>query len=328
MTNKQKYRELCKTEASIPIFSKDWWLDAVCGEKRWDVALVEKGGTVIASMPYYMKTILQFNIITMPKLTQTMGPWIKYPPDQQYAKRISYEKMVMYELINNMPKFDCFDQNCHYSITNWLPFYWKGFSQTTRYTYVIEDLSSLQRVFSEFHRSKKRNVKKAKKMVKVNFDLPAKDFYDHHKMTLAKQSEKILYSFPLFKRIYDSCYKYKCGKTIYAMDNSGNVHSALFVVWYDSSAYDLISTIDPGFKNSGSATLLVKEMIEYVAQYTKKFDFEGSMIENVENSFRQFATRQVPYFQITKINSPLFKVCRDVRSWTKMITSRRTNKWE
>ena len=44
MTKKEKYQELCKYEKSIPIFSKDWWMDAVCGEDNWDVLLVEGGG--------------------------------------------------------------------------------------------------------------------------------------------------------------------------------------------------------------------------------------------------------------------------------------------
>ena len=57
MTNKEKYSEFCQKEKNIPIFSKDWWLDAVCGENNWDVALVEKGGQIMASMPYYTKNI-------------------------------------------------------------------------------------------------------------------------------------------------------------------------------------------------------------------------------------------------------------------------------
>jgi len=42
MTNKEKYREFCKTKKDISIFSKDYWLDSVCGEANWDVVLVEK----------------------------------------------------------------------------------------------------------------------------------------------------------------------------------------------------------------------------------------------------------------------------------------------
>lgn len=39
---KDEYREFCLNEKNIPIFSKDWWLDSVCGTDNWDVALVKK----------------------------------------------------------------------------------------------------------------------------------------------------------------------------------------------------------------------------------------------------------------------------------------------
>ena len=53
--DKETYRSLCKIEPTIPIFSRDWWLDAVCGKDNWDVALVGKGGMIVAAMPYYMQ---------------------------------------------------------------------------------------------------------------------------------------------------------------------------------------------------------------------------------------------------------------------------------
>jgi len=159
---KQKYRAYCKTESSIPIFSKDWWLDAVCGKDNWDVVIFEnKGNDIIAAMPYYaIKSRYGFKNIIMPKLTQTMGPWIKYPLNQKYSKKLSFEKKIFTELINKIPKHASFVQNFHYSITNWLPFYWHGFKQTTRYTYVIA-LTDLDRIFADFSRQKQRNIKKA-----------------------------------------------------------------------------------------------------------------------------------------------------------------------
>ena len=62
MDNKQKYRLLCEQEKTIPVFNQAWWLDAVCGEANWDICLVEKGGQIFASMPYYMKHKYGFNL--------------------------------------------------------------------------------------------------------------------------------------------------------------------------------------------------------------------------------------------------------------------------
>ena len=244
----------------------------------------------------------------MPPLTQNFKLWIRYSKGQKYADKLSYEKKIVFELIEKLPKFDYFSQNLYYSITNWLPFHWKGFKQTTRYTYVIEDLSELEGIFNNFSYAKKKNIKKAKKIVEVKSDLPPRDFYENHKLTLKKQSQIISYSFEVLKNIYNEVYSHDSGKVFYAIDDKNNLHAALLIIWDDIQAYDLISTIDPDYRASGAATLLIKEAIKYVFKKTTKFDFEGSMIESVENSFRQFGTIQKPYFNISKINSKILQL--------------------
>lgn len=306
--NKQIYKELCKKEHSMPIFSQYWWLDAVCGKDNWGVVLSERGGQISASLPFFMKNKYGLKLITMPKLTQKMGVWIKYPENQRNNTKLSHEKNIFNELVEKLPKFDMFLQNFDYHITNWLPLYWKGFKQTTNYTYVIEDISNVEKVFEEFDHAKRKNIKRAEKFVEIKYDLNAESLYENHKMTLAKQGLKISYSYELLKNIYDAAYSHSAGKTIYSIDEKGKLHSAIFVIWDCASAYDLISSIDPDYRNSSSASLLIREIIKYLSDKTKGFDFEGSMIESVETSFRQFGAIQKPYFQITKVNSRILKV--------------------
>ncbi len=315
MNNKQKYIEFCKNEKSIPIFSKPFWLDAVCGEDGWDVILVEKGGEIFASMPF-MKAYKHYGMkfSTMPKLTQKLGPYIKYPKGQKYGKKLSFEKEIVNLLIEELPDFDYFHQYFDYKYTNWLPFYWNDYVQSTVYTYVLDDISNIENVYQNFLQAKKKNIKKAETLVTVNFDMSYSDFYENHKYTLSLHNKKISYSKDLFKRIYNTVYENNSGKTIYASDENGNIHAALFIIWDDESAYDLISTIDPNYKTSGATSLLILEMIKYLNDKTKKFDFEGSMIEEVENSFRQFGARQIPYFSISKKSSKakIFYALKDI----------------
>jgi hypothetical protein len=313
VTAKERYRVLCREETSIPIFSKDWWLDAVCGD-AWDVALVEQRGQIVASMPYTVSKGLIFTYSTQPALTQTLGPWIKVNEKAKHSKILASEKETMNELIDQMPYFDHFRQNWHYSRTNWLPFYWRGFKQTTRYTYVIPDLSDLEFVWSNFDHSKRKNIKRATASLEVVFDVPANEFYDNHAFTLNKQGNAISYKRELFYRIYNIAYAKNRGRTIGAYDDKGNLHAALFVIWDDLSAYDLISTIDPEFRNSGAASLLVQEIIRFVSKETPRFDFEGSMIEPVEQSFRRFGAIQMPYFSVSYTPSKLVRAGQCFRS--------------
>jgi len=132
-------------------------------------------------------------------------------------------------------------------------------------------------------------------------------------MTLSREGKRIVYSYDKFKQIYETCYDRDSGKAIYCVDDNNNIHSGLFVVWDQNSAYDLISTIDPQFRNSGSASLLIREIIRYVSSKTRKFDFEGSMIESVEQSFRRFGAIQRRYFRINKVDSRLLRLHRALK---------------
>ncbi len=319
MNNKEVYIELCSREKTIPIFLRHWWLDAVKEDGEWDVIIEKKGDNIIAALPFYYKKRFGIKYITQPILTQKTGLWIKYPEGQGYTRKLSYEKEIMTNIIEKLEalQFQGYKQNFDYSITNWLPFYWKGYRQTTRYNYALEDISCIDKVLLNFDRSKKNNPPKAEKIVEIKYDLSAEEFYANHKMTLKKQGQDILYSFELFNKIYNACYERNNGRVFYAVDNLGNIHCALFIVWDEMSAYYSISTIDPEYRNVGAATLTLLEAIKHVANYTKKFDFEGSMIENVENSYRRFGAVQVPYFCIYKEYSILFKMLRGINKLIK-----------
>lgn len=312
MTKKDIYRIFCESEKTLPIFSQAWWLDNVAGEDNWDVCLVEQNGEVLASMPFVIKRKFGLTLLTHPPLTQNLGPWIK-PSTVKYSKKLSQQKDYMGALIDQLPQYHYFDQSWHYSNTNWLPFYWRGFKQTTKYTYIIDDLTDLEKVYSDFEHSKRKNINKSEKLIKIVYDISAEEFYENHTRTLAKQGSKISYSFELFKRIYDAGYKQNQAKTIAAFDDNDNLHSALFVIWDRLSAYDLISTIDPDFRTYGAASVLIKEIIKYTSQFVNKFDFEGSMIEPVERSFRQFGATQIPYLCVSHTNSKIIKTYRCVK---------------
>lgn len=308
---RQEYQMLCESTDNIPIFSQWWWLDAAAGADNWSVVLVKRGGKIVASMPYVLKKEFGFTTLRQPQLTQTLGPWFA-PIEGNYAKKLSKQKQYMFELIDQLPKFKHFKQAWHYSQTNWLPFYWRGFSQTTHYTYVIHDLSDLSKVFADFSHAKRKNIRKAEKEVTVYWDMSKEDMYENHQYTLGKQGDSVSYPKETFFRLYDAVYSREQGRTIWAGDSNGNIHAVLFVIWDQMSAYDLISSIDPDFRNSGAASLLVKEIIQYIkeAEKSQKFDFEGSMIESVENSFRQFGAVQTSYFKIQKTPSNLLRILK------------------
>ena len=304
MPAKDQYRAFCEKESSLPIFSRAWWLDAVCGEKNWDVAVVKNGDEIAAALPYYIQQGKRAISLTMPQLTQTLGPWLR-PSKAKYANMLAEQKDLMTQLINQLPPYDIFAQNFHYSITNWLPFYWQGFNQTTRYTYVIEDLTDIKKVWDGLLPNIRTDIKKAQNRfgVQVYTDLDIDTFLDVNELTFVRQGQRLPYSRDLVKRLDNACVAYNARKIFFGKDEEGKIHAVAYVVWDENSAYYLMGGGDPELRNSGATSLCLWEAIQFAATVTKRFDFEGSMIEPVERFFRAFGAKQIPYFSISKNNS-------------------------
>jgi GNAT acetyltransferase-like protein len=300
VNKREIYKKFCEGRRDIPIFSQPWWLDAVCEKCGWDACLVEDARGIVGAMPFCYKTDGRFAQIGMPAQTQNFMLWINYTDSVKPEARLSQEKQVITELIHQLPAFESFSLNFYHSLTNWLPFYWQGFTQTTRYTYVIDDLTDLASVFARFSHAKKKNIRRAESILQLGPELTAQEFFNHHVRSLEKQGKRINYDYPLLEGIFQATRARDCGKVFTAIDSATRVHAAIFVIWDPVQAYYLISSIDPDHRASGAATFLIQKAIADMSTRTKCFDFEGSMIEGVENSFRQFGTIQVPYFQIRK----------------------------
>ena len=313
--NKERYRHFCLENTSLPIFSKDWWLDAVCDES-WNVCLIENAGVVLASMPYHLyRNRLGMTIIAQPPETQTLGPWLR-PSDAKIANRLGQEKDLLTELIDQLPAFSHFEQSWIHTNTNWLPFYWRGFKQTTRYSYRLPDLSNLDTIWSGFRENIRKEIRKAKDRfsLKVRTDLSIDDFLVLNEKTYERQGQPLPYSKSFIRRLDEAC-KTKCSRAIFiAVDAVGRHHAGVYIVWDQQSAYYLMGGGDPELRASGAASYCMWEAIQFAATKTKSFDFEGSMIESVERFFRAFGAIQTPYFLISKTPSRLLRARQALRT--------------
>jgi len=309
---KRRYVEFAKKE-KLPIFMQVSWLDSVCvNGLKWDVILYEKGGEIWGSFVYVIKKKYGFTLITMPKLTQVLGPYIKYPKGQKYYKKLSWEKEIMNYFIDNLPKFDYFNMNFHYSITNWLPFYWRGFKQTTRYTYIIDNNLAIEELLKNFETDiRRRRRRKAQNLgVIIEESENIKLLYELAFKTFKRQGMDIPYSFEFLNNIYQN--NKENIKINLAKYENKYIAGNLLLVDSKSVIY-LIGGIDNNFKNIGAMDLIQYESIKFALENNKIFDFEGSMIESIEKYFRSFGAIQKPYFQMTKTNSKILKMRDCVR---------------
>lgn len=178
-------------------------MDAVCGEDNWDVIIIKEGGNVLGTLVYYLIPLESSYEIRKAPLTQNNGIIFFYPDGLKYDRRLSFENKVASEVIDELEKLNIikYRQYFHYNYTNWLPFYWRGYSQTTRYTYVIEDTSDIDKIYKNFNGNIRKNIKKAEKNVRIFKGMTAEEFYELNRMTYERQELIIPYSYELFKKV-------------------------------------------------------------------------------------------------------------------------------
>ncbi|MEG1544137.1 MAG: GNAT family N-acetyltransferase [Tannerellaceae bacterium] len=317
MTNKDKYRLLCNTEPSIPLFSRDWWLDAACGETNWEVLLLEQKGRVQAALPLY---IPHKGIVSMPPYTQTMGPWFaEGADDTKYTTLLSQRQALSKTLIEGLSIYPHFLQNFSPQITDWLPFYWAGYRQTTRYTYQLRDLSDPSRLWDGMSQHTRRNIIKAreKHQITVKKGISITDFLQIQNKTFERQGISSPQSTTTLERLIAVSRSRGQGDLWGGYDAEGRLHAAAFIIWQKNSAYYLAGGGDPALRDSGAHSLVLWETIQQTATQSCLFDFEGSMLPGVERFFREFGAQQTPYFTISRGKLSLL-----YRAWLKLTNSK------
>jgi len=307
-TTKEHYRQLCSTKNPFPLFQKSWWLDATCGEQGWETVLVEKNGDIVGALPYFPKKKLGFKILSSPLLTQSLGVWIKYPPNQKYASKLSLEKEVLNEVTSQLPPFDFFSQGFQPEYTNWLPWKWKGFSQRTHYTYIVDTSSDEEQIYANFKTGVRGDIRKAQKIVMIESTEDIDLFYEINNLTFERQHTKAPYSLSFIRRFDATLSQQNSRRILIAKDNDGNIHASIYLVFDQFKMYYLMGGRNPTLPNSGAMSFLIWEGIKLAKKKGLHFDFEGSMIEPIERFFRSFGATQTPYFVISKTNSKLLSI--------------------
>ena len=305
MDNKDKYALFCNS-TYVPIYSKPWWLDAICGPEKWNVWLYAKGGSILAAMPYYFEQRGNYSYITKAPLTQNNGIVFSEDENRKKVKQAKFEEEVISAACDYIASLgvDVYEQQYQHTFKNWLPFSWRGYSCLLRYTYIIEDTSNLADIEADFTQDCKRNIKRGNAAVSITSDIDYKEFYKLHELVFRKQGLNCPFSFALFEKLYKAVKRNESGELYCAKDESGNVHALLFLVWDDRYIYHLLGGSMPEYTNSQAYAALTYFGSSKAHEMGLGYDFEGSMIERISKAFRRYGGDPMPYFRIRKVFNP------------------------
>jgi len=306
LSNKDKYKRFCEKEKDIPIFFNYHYIDILCKSEEWDVLLYEKGNQIAAAFPYFKRSRKSFILIENPPLSKFLGPYIL--PEYRKTKHL-YK--IYTAFINQLPKYSLFNLDFYYSEQNVLPFYWEKYTNSIKYSYVIDDLSDLDKVYANFSSDyRNRKIPKASEIVQCVHDKSVKAYYEVNKMSIDRQNLIFPISLEAFTRIDARLEKMEKRKMFFAVDEKDQIHSVIYLIWDAHSSYMLLAGDNPELRKSGAGIFLVWEAIKYTKNVLKlnKFDFLGSMVKPIEITRRQFGAEQKTYINVKKYSSKILKL--------------------
>lgn len=289
-----------ETECANAIFQQPWWLDALA-PGRWGEATIERDGRTVARLPYVVRGRGRWRMLTQPRLTQTLGPWIERSTAKP-ANALGKEMELLTSLEAALPAADGFDQHFSPTMMNALPFHWAGYQLEVRYTYRLEGLGSEEALWAGLRENIRREIRKARKRVQVRDDLGLDRFHAVWSKTFARQGLAVPQSLAELARLDSACADRGARTMLFAVDEADRVHAVAYVVWDERAAYYLLGGGDPDLRTSGASSLLIWESIMRSRALTDVFDFEGSMVKPVERFFRAFGGRQVAYLGVSRVS--------------------------
>jgi hypothetical protein len=278
------------------VFCYTWWLDAVT-RGDFKILAVWENNRIAAGiiLPFYGS-----GRINEPYLTRTTGVLYKKPGRESPRKRLSQERRWLNTLLDQV-NINSFVQMClHHHITDWLPFLWHGYRQTTRYTYLLDyQTTSVEEIWRHISYRQKAIVRKAlNNNLRVEEDENMANAHAFSCRSYGRQNSKFPYALEDLLRLDDAVQKHGSRKIFKATDPYGCVHAVNYVVYNRNSAYHLLSGSDPRCRGLGGHTLLLWHTIKYFSDKAAIFNFGGSDIQPIEKHFRSFGGIQTQYFRV------------------------------
>jgi len=298
------------------LFHKTFWLRA--SGHKFTIYGHFKGGVLLAGCPLAYHTEFGIKLAMHPPLTPYLGVLFK-EQDIKYVTRLSKEKKISQEIARTL-KRSLHHISCHLpaGTVDLQPFIWEGFSTSVTYTYIIYLNNELENIWMSMTDKNRNQIRKAERDgITV---VPSDDFNQTCSLvekTFARQDKSFFpksaaYAYHEVLKKRNQC------KSFLARDINNDFVASVYIVWDNKRSYYLLGGYDSRKSHGGATALALWEAIKFSKQELnlREFDFEGSMIPQVEEFFREFGGELSPRYQVswTKPGYKIYILARQMLS--------------
>lgn len=281
-------------------------MDAVCVKGDWGVVVSQDiDKNLQGVLVYHIRKYRGFTFILMPPLTFYNGIHLIYRENVKTHSKITYENEIIEDLISRLPKHDLYYQQYSPQIKNWNTLYWKDYKQSVRYSYIIDTEEGKDKIWNGLKGNVRRNIKKAEKLCyieTVDFDT----FWKSLEKSFTERGKTPPFNKTVLERVCNAMSKNNRGKiSVCKHKETNEILAGNFTVSDKNSTYYICGYYNPQGKEIGGLSYLLWDNI--ISTQSKYFDFEGSMIKDIEYFFRAFGGELTPHYKVWKVNNALLR---------------------
>lgn len=272
-TAKEKYIAFSK-DNYVPLFFRDYYLDAVC-DSPWDVVLYEEADKVKAAHLYMLKQKAGLKYIIQPQLCPYTGPIFF---DTSNAEK------VYKELIARLPSCPLVIQDYIHGIPDF------GDAEKTtqeKHTYIIDSKTEVDPLWNLQSSTHRRIIRKAERELTYEEEADIEVFLDFVSKTFQTRNKVNPNNPEVFRRL-DQVLAQRGQRKIVKCTNKNDLVVAMCYFQYDEQwTYNFANSVVEDYKHYGMNLILWNEIKEALSN-GRSFDFEGSMIPGIDAFFSRF----------------------------------------
>ena len=304
LNGKTEYNELAKNYGNI--FNTVDWLN-LFGDKVKFFGIYEGNKSLIGGFSLYEERRFGLKIYRNPPYTPCIGPFLRISAKNPVEIMSKQKKCIsfMADTIDKLP-YSIITASLNKDIIDTQPFTWKKFKVMPCFTYVLDLDKPIEEIWKNMSAERRNNINKG---IKNGLQVKQIQGYDIVKSLVLKTflrqgKENKVNKYYLNKILFE--FANNTNSFAYATFKDGVPIATSFYVYDRNFAYYLLGGYDYEKKHHSAGTLSIWESIKHTQNLgLKYFDFEGSIVPQIEAYFRGFNGKLTPYYRINKAKLPL-----------------------
>lgn len=271
---------------------------------------------LVAVWPFCLIQRFKFvKCLSQPILNQSLDPIISFEGIEGAKSHtlISYEVKIIESFLKYIKrkKYSSIKQGLNVKKNYAFVLLQYGFRLNFRLNYLIESSRSLDEAWQFMHRENRRKIRQMEDQYtfcRMESIQTFCEFKKTHKPYSGMQKN-------LLEKAIQSCRDHKLGD-IYGLRNINNeLISAAFLAEDNHRVYFLSAANDKEKSKNTTSVYFLWKSIEIALKKNKSFDFEGSMLPEVEKLFRRFSPVQ-EFFLVADYTGPLWlRLLELIENW-------------